>query len=169
MSDPFELRSDDKYTSKVGSLVAQLTLTKHTILNKVLGLSVTQLDTILPCSTNTIGTLLMHMSAMEKLHFNIIFLNRTFNSKEKEFWNGTIPGEFLPGSIQGHDINYYSEIWHNVRGQMLKCLENVEDKWLYNCPMGKLSNMGNNYYLIFHIMEDQLAHYGQIKSMMKRL
>lgn len=56
-----------------------------------------------------------------------------------------------------------------VRSYTLENLRLINDEWLYLYPKGKFSKLGNNFYCLFHTMEDQLCHYGQIRGMLKML
>ena len=167
--NPLDLQAPGGYTSIISHLVAQLTMTKYVIVQKVKPLSVDNLDARIVNHANTIGLLLKHMIALEKRTQTIVFLNRDLNELEKTTWNEAFSPNLSLSITKANSIEFYLNLWEDVRNFTLEHLKAVDDAWLYKRPHGYLAGLGNNYYCIFHFMEDQISHYGQIKSMIKYL
>ncbi|MDW3191891.1 MAG: hypothetical protein R8G66_05990 [Cytophagales bacterium] len=163
----FELRSNKNYSPLIGGIVAQLTLSKLLIIKQILNLKIDQLDFTVENHSNTIGTLIKHMIAVEKMHQNIIFFNRRLDEREMSLWGDALPGTIDATSIRGNDSRYYFELWEGVRNITLNELQNKDDQWLYEHPKKPFNTMGNNYFLLYHTFEDHIAHHGQIKSILK--
>ncbi|WP_170864660.1 DinB family protein [Aquimarina spongiae] len=133
-------------------------------------LSVTDLDFRFDKDANSIGTLLMHIAALEfKFVLNFLF-KRPFNNEEKEKYAPAMPIFMHKNLIKGNPITYYqSELLH-VRKQTLSQYEMIKDEWLQQeviTPMGE--KIGNHLYLNKHILFDEVSHQGQIKLIKKRL
>lgn len=168
-SSILNLNSPPGYTSIVGTLVSQLNVAKFVITRKIKNLSRRELDASIANHANSIGTLLKHMIAVEKQFQSILFLNRDLNNEEISFWKGVLPTEHEFVQQAGYDIEYYLSLWDEVRNFTVKKLRGVDDDWLYKHPISEFASLGNNYYCIFHVLEDQLCHYGQIRAMLKVL
>ena len=80
MNIDYRIRSVDGYT-KIGELVSLLEHTRAVTLGEVKNLSVEQLDLIMQSSGNSIGALLKHIAAIEKVHQLISFQDRDFTKK----------------------------------------------------------------------------------------
>ncbi|HVI43862.1 MAG TPA: lanthionine synthetase C family protein [Chitinophaga sp.] len=154
------------YSKVIGGLVAQMRLTKHVIGLRVSNLTVSELDYIANGYDYTIGTLLKHMVLVEKLYQSVVFLQRDLNEQERQEWKGVLPGEFIIEKNIGNPVEYYLSIWDKVRESTESYLLDCTDEWLYQYPEGDLRSYGNHYYCLYHVLEDQLSHYGQIKTLM---
>jgi len=160
----FDLIAPDDYAPKVGNLVALLRVTNSSLTKLVNTLTIEKLDANIKNHNNSIGTLLMHMAAMEYWFQVITFEGRDLNDQEREFWKGALPGELINRSIKNQPIEHYLSHLNNVRNSTYKKLLNCTDTWLYQKHEGAFESWGNNYYIWFHLIEDHLCHCGQIKS-----
>jgi hypothetical protein len=66
----------------------------------------------------------------------------------------------------GHPVEYYINIYKQVRQKTMEELRKRNDEWLIKTDPEQLIN---NYYSWFHIMEHQSSHLGQILLLKKRL
>lgn len=89
MNIDYRIRSVDGYT-KIGELVSLLEHTRAVTLGEVKNLSVEQLDLIMQSSGNSIGALLKHIAAIEKVHQLISFQDRDFTKEELEIWEDAL-------------------------------------------------------------------------------
>ena len=71
--------------------------------------------------------------------------------------------------IKNHPIEYYLGKLSEVRENTITYLKTKEDNWLFE--EGKWDNdvSYNNYYLWFHVMEDEINHRGQIRTIKRQL
>lgn len=163
------IKPESGYPDAIGQIVGQLNFTKRIIINKVADLTQTELDARIPFHSNSIGTLLKHMIAVEKIQQTTLFEYRGLNANEKKVWAGSLPGHLSWERVNSHEIDYYIKLWEKVRNVTLTKLKSVEDNWLYFPANVNQGYTVSNYYCLFHLMEDQLCHYGQIRGLIKTL
>lgn len=70
--------------------------------------------------------------------------------------------------IRNHSIEYFLDKLSEVRDYTLTYLKSKDDKWLFEENKWDNGISYNNYYLWFHVMEDEINHRGQIRKI-KRL
>lgn len=165
-----QIISHKKYTSQIGILVSEITLVRNDTFNLTKNLSLEQLDYNFDDKSNSIGTLLLHIAALEYKFYLDFFLKRPFNQSELEKYMKAAPFNMDKRLIHGNDFNFYFNILEQNRAQSLGFLKTLTDDWLFeNVTLSNGQNIGNNYYLIKHIIHDELCHQGQIKLILKRL
>ncbi len=81
-------------------------------------------------SGNSIGALLKHIAAIEKVHQLISFQNRDFTKEELEIWEDALYLGEAGRAIRGHEIQYYVQLLQSVREESLKYLSEQSDEWL---------------------------------------
>ena len=152
---------------KIGELVSLLEHTRAVTLGEVKNLSVEQLDLIMQ-SGNSIGALLKHIAAIEKVHQLISFQDRDFTKEELEIWEGAL---YLGAgrAIHGHEIQYYVQLLQSVREESLKYLSEQGDEWLMSERKWPNGVAYNQHYLWFHVLEDEISHRGQIRMLKNKL
>lgn len=153
-------------TAQIGSMIVMLNLTQYRIIKYVSNLSMHELDYTINKKTPTIGTLLKHIIAMEYITQLRTFEHRGFNVKEAALWEGVLPGpgQMLDRMIKGNPASYYNKLWRKTRAKTIKGLKQKMDNWLYDM-VGEY----NNYFMWYHLLEDHLCHFGQIKAIIKRI
>lgn len=153
------------FTPQIGHLIAMMSITRSLTIQEVKDLSIAQLDFNLDDKSNSVGTLLKHMAALETWYQAITFENRDLNEEEREVWKGALPGELNLKLVKGNELRYYLELLENVRLTTIRELRKKDDDWFYV----KSSSGANNYFKWFHVMEDGICHRGQIKWIKRRL
>ena len=74
--------------------------------------------------------LFLHLAATEKYYQVYTFENRGYNRKEAAFWNTPMNlGETARTELVGKPIDYYLDIWDEVRKETLRLLKTKDDKW----------------------------------------
>ncbi len=141
-----------------------MSITRSLTIQEVQGLGVAQLDFNVDDKSNSIGTLLKHMAALETWYQAITFENRDLNEEEREVWKGALTGELYLKLVKGNELHYYLELLENTRLRTIRELKKRDDDWLYL----KSSSGSNNYFKWFHVMEDEISHKGQIKWIKRR-
>jgi uncharacterized damage-inducible protein DinB len=124
-------------------------------------------DFLLDEEANRVGALILHLAATERYYQVYTFENRGFNEEEKRQWETALNlGDEARATIVNQPIEYYLDIWDEVRAETLRLLKTVDDKWLNSMVKG--SNM-SNHWAWYHVMEHQANHMGQIRLIINRM
>ena len=146
---------------------------RGSILEPVRGLTMAQLDHLHDAKANSIGALLLHLAAIERLYQIHTFEGKKwgdFDNETKKEWN--LPaalGKEARKGIRGHDLSYYLDKLKRVREQTLAELKERDDAWLMQIDPGFGWGPTNNYCKWFHVCEHESHHNGQIKWLKSRL
>lgn len=166
----YVLEPREGFTNKIGELVFMLEHTRATTLQDIAELKESKLDFLDSSESNSIGALLSHIAAIEKVHQVISFENRDFNQEELVQWDSALAlGEEARRDIKGNSLDYYLKQLAEVRKETLTQLKTKDDAWLYEQKTWPNGVAHNNYYLWFHVMEDEISHRGQIKVIKRGL
>ena len=161
------------FSPQIGTLVSMLTWMRNAILQPVQGLTVTQLDYLNDSKANSIGALLLHLAALERLYQ----LN-TFEGIKWDDWDELtvkewgVPaglGEAARQTIRGHELAYYLDRLREVREHTLAELRKRDDTWLMQTDNHWVWGPTNNYCKWFHVCEHESNHSGRIKWIKGRL
>lgn len=161
------------YSPQIGTLVSMLNWMRGAILGPVRGLNVAQLDHLHDSKANSIGSLLLHLAALERLYQIHTFEGKKwgdFDDKTKKEWN--LPaalGKEARKTIKGHELGYYLDKLKSVREQTLAELQKRDDAWLMQVDPDFGWGPTNNYCKWFHVCEHESHHNGQIKWLKSRL
>jgi hypothetical protein len=160
------------YSPYIGSLVSMMNYNRYTILELTKGLTMEQLDHLQDAQSNTIGALMMHLAAVDKIYYILCFENRKgFSADENQVWGPALElGDMGRQMIKGKELPYYVDLLTTQREQTLKTLKEKDDQWLlaYDPNFGKTDKF-NNYWKWFHVCEHESHHRGQISWLKKRL
>lgn len=165
----YQLRSSGKYDSKIGELVWMLEHTRAVTVNEVKDLTNVQLNRRFSSQGNTIGELLQHIAAIEKVHQVISFENRDLTSREMEEWKPSLFLSFNGETDSDHSSSYYLHLLDTIRTKTLKGLGEQSDEWLKEERVWPNEVKHNPHYLWFHVMEDEINHRGQIRMMLRQM
>ena len=143
--------------------------TRAVTLQEINDLSVEQLDSIMSSGGNSIGALLKHIAAIEKLTNLFHFKNVTLQKEELEIWEDALYLGESGRTIRGHEIQYYVQLLQKVREESLKYLSEQDDAWLMSERKWPNGVAHNQYYLWFHVLEDEINHRGQIRMMKNKM
>ncbi|MFK7748319.1 MAG: DinB family protein [Kordia sp.] len=155
------------YTPQIGTLVSMLNNLSHRVERTVKNLDQRELDHLHDEKANSIGALIMHLAAAEKIYQLYTFENRGFNEEEEKFWGPALSlDDAGRETYKGHDVEYYLNIYREVRAVTLAELKKRDDSWL---QITNASRESNNHYYWFHVMEHQSSHLGQILFLKKRI
>lgn len=158
-----------EYSTQIGLLVSQMNYARKTTLQAVEGLTTAELDFLPSQDGNSIGALLLHIAAVEKGFQIEIFDGRTPNEQEMLEWGAAYSlGEKGREAIKGHPLEYYLSKLEEVRERTLEELSKRKDDWLYEDRMWD-HHSSNNYFIWFHVLEDEINHRGQIRVVRKML
>jgi len=165
----YSVESIEGFEDKIGELVFMLEHTRAVTLSEVSKLSEADLDHFQP-DGNSVGALLSHIAAIEKVHQLISFEKRDFNASEYAEWGAAIElGGHAQEKIKGKSVDFYIQQLSEVRKETLNQLRLFSDEWLYEQNAWPNGTPFNNYYLWFHVLEDEINHRGQIRAMKRKL
>ena len=156
------------YTPKISRLICMMNLARQVTLHSVKGLTIKELDYLHDDESNSIGALLLHIAAMDFAYQKITFEERDLTEEELRKWEHALElGPAGREKIKENDLEFYINALNEVRNKTNEILKSKDDEWLEKeVPMGK--HKSNNYYLWFHVFEDEINHRGQIKWIKKR-
>lgn len=159
----------DGFTPQIGRLVSMMRYTRITTVAAVEGLSVAELDHRHDEASNSIGALLTHVAAVEAWYQAHTFFGRELDADETRFWAAGLDlGDAACRELRGRDLEYYVGLLESTRARTLEELRRRDDGWLEERgPFGR--RRANNYFMWFHVTEDELSHRGQIRWLRKRL
>jgi uncharacterized damage-inducible protein DinB len=157
------------FTPQIGRLVSMMNYVRVTTLDEVEGMSVEQLDYLHDAGSNSIGALLLHAAAVEFEYRANTLHGRELSADEMRIWEPALElGEKGRREIRGHDSGYYIERLQSVREMTLEDLRHRDDDWLMMEFPFWGGHPANNYFVWFHVIEDELNHRGQIRWLKKR-
>ena len=166
----YRIKTKGDFAEKLGELVCMLEHSREVTLSEISQLKHNDLDYLANDKSNSIGSLLLHIASIEYVHQVISFEKRDLTKDEYLKW-GTASelGDKARKIIKNHPIEYYLGKLSEVRENTITYLKTKEDNWLFE--EGKWDNdvSYNNYYLWFHVMEDEINHRGQIRTIKRQL
>ena len=161
------------FSPHIGTLVSMMTWMRTTIVEPLKDMTVSQLDYVHDAKANTIGSLLLHLAALEKYYQ----LN-TFEGKKWGSWDNSIKkkwdipinlGEKARKTIKGNNPDYYLNILKETREKTIEEFKKRDDNWLMTVDEEFSWGPTNNYCKWFHVCEHESNHNGQIKWIKSRL
>ncbi|MDM9632120.1 DUF664 domain-containing protein [Robiginitalea aurantiaca] len=161
-----ELRPEAGYTPQIGTMVAMLEDLKGRIEEMTRDLTQAETDYLFDADANSIGALIMHLAANEAYYQVQTLEGRAWTDEEAAFW--MIAGEMNEKTreqLKGKPIEYYLELWNEVRIKTLEGLRAKDDAWFD----ANIEEGINNHYVWYHVMEHSANHMGQIALVKNRL
>ncbi|MEM0576279.1 DUF664 domain-containing protein [Flavobacterium polysaccharolyticum] len=152
---------------QIGAMISMLEDLKSRVERTVKNMNQYETDYLHDEKANRIGSLIMHLAAAEKYYQVLTFENRDFTPDEKAKW-GTALDLDKGGRDEwkGHEIQYYLDIYNEVRNKTISELKKRDDVWFNQLVMKEEIT---NHYCWFHVMEHQSSHLGQILFLKKRI
>jgi len=152
---------------KIADMISMLEDLKDRVERTVKNMNQYEIDYLHDEQANRIGALVMHLAAAEKYYQVFTFENRGFNEEEKKKWNAALNlDQAGRDEFKGHDIQYYLDIYNEVRAKTISELKKRDDAWFAEVQK---SYDWTNQYCWFHVMEHQSSHLGQILFLKKRI
>ncbi len=168
--DRFKVVSLNGYSPRIGELVCMMDRVRARTLEAVAELTVAQLDHLADEGANSIGALLAHMAAVETLHAIVSFENRGPTAEERARMGAALSlGDAARREIRGKPLEHYLGALAAVRERTKAQLRTKDDAWLLEERPYAGGARANNYYIWFHVPEDETNHRGQISWLRKRL
>jgi hypothetical protein len=161
------------YSPQIGTLVSMMTWMRTVMLHSVKGMSQKDLDFLLDDKANTIGALLFHLAATDRIYqintFEANPLKDLPADYKEKFGIAMDLGEPARKTIKGHNLDFYLNLLSETREHTLAEFRKRDDAWLL--AVDKTWGWGptNNYCKWFHVCEHESNHNGQIKFLKSRL
>lgn len=166
----YRIVSAEPYTENIGALVSMLEHTRNVTLNEISGLTQNELDYLPDDCSNSIAALLVHVSSIEFAHQVISNERRDLTTAEYTKWKIPLElGDEARATIKNRPLEYYLTQLQQTRNSTLALLQSKEDQWLLEESQWENGVPYNNHYLWFHVMEDEISHRGQIRTLLQRV
>lgn len=161
------------YSPQIGTLVSMMTWMRGAMLNSVKGMSQKDLDYLFDQNSNTIGSLLLHLAATDRIYQINTFegndLKELPAAYKEKFGAAMELGDAARKTVKGHDLDYYLNILRETREQTFAEFRKRDDNWLMSVDKSWGWGPTNNYCKWFHVCEHESNHNGQIKFLKKRI
>lgn len=157
------------YTPAISRLICMMNYARKITLESVEGLTVNELDYLHDEKSNSIGALLLHIASTDFYFQKLSFEGRELTEEEEKHWAAaSYLGDAGREKIQGNDLKYYTDILYEERHIIYELLREKDDEWLHK-ETELWGKTGNNYFMWFHVLEDEINHRGQINWLRKRI
>jgi uncharacterized damage-inducible protein DinB len=162
----YKIIPEPGYSPQIGIMVDMLEDLKDRITADVQDLSQEQTDYLFDARANSIGAMVMHLVATESYYQVETLEGRQWTEEETALLE--LAGGMGPESreaFRGKPIQYYLDLWDEVRNKTLAGLKKKDDAWFAS----DIEEGINNHWAWFHVLEHMAAHMGQIALVKKRL
>ena len=151
-------------------LLSMMDYARLTSIQEVENLPVEVLDYRCHDEANSIGMLLAHFDAVEKIYQALTFEQLTDDEIEAyatELEPALSLGSKAAEKIKGNSVEYYLENLQRTRKATIEQFKKLDEAWLYEETDWWYGEKGNNFFKWFHVFEDEINHRGQIRMIKK--
>lgn len=154
------------YSTQIGIMVFMLDDMKDRITDQVKELSQEQIDYVFDDKANSIGAIMMHLIATEAYYQSETLEGRPWTEEEKKLYStaGGLGAESRE-EFKGKPVQYYLDLWDEVRKKSLNGLKEKDDIWFAE----QIDEGINNHYVWYHVLEHAASHMGQIALVKARI
>ncbi|MEL6976945.1 MAG: DUF664 domain-containing protein [Bacteroidota bacterium] len=161
----YKVTPTEGYSPQIGTMVNMLEDIKNRISEMTQDLNQTQTDYLFDKEANSIGAIIMHIVAIEDYTRVETLEARQWTDEEALFWSTASDlGGNTQKSLQGKPIQYYFDIWDEVRAKTLEGLKQKDDAWFAS----DIDEQMNYHWAWFHVVEHAASHMGQIALVQNR-
>ncbi|MCC1484730.1 mycothiol transferase [Winogradskyella immobilis] len=161
----YAIKPEKGYSQDIGNMISMLDNLKTRVENNVKDLDVKGTDFLLDENANSPGAIIYHLAATEAYYQVYTFEKRQFNKEEEAKWGTALSlGDKARAEFKDKPIQYYMDIYDEVRAKTKELLKTKDDKW-FTKENGGLTN----HFSWFHVMEHQANHMGQLALITKRI
>jgi len=162
------------YTNEISILVSMMNWMRDTVLREVSNSTTKELDFLLDDDSNSIGAMLMHLTATERYYqlntFEEVKRKDVMYDVKDKMWDAASSlGDKGRETFKGLPASFYIDKMTEVREFTLNELKNQDDAWLYKSVPFFGNQPTNNYCKWFHVVEHESNHNGQIRMVKKRV
>ena len=167
---PYFIASQPLYSPHIGALVQMMAYARSTTLQAVQDITAEDLDTIPAGFSNSVGMLLAHISATERIYQAASFENRdAFEAPDYAPYVGAMTFGEEGEKVQGRTLKSLLTELEETRAHTLSLLAERDDDWLASALTAPNFENMNHHWAWFHVMEDEVSHRGQIRILRKAL
>lgn len=163
------IEPEAQYTPQIGALVEMMNYARLTTLQAVEGLSVAELDAVPAGFSNSIGLLLAHVAAVDRLYHHISFGGRPYEEASAAVRGGLSLGKEGTPPPTGQSLEALLAELEASRAATLEAFATRDDDWLASRLTAPYFTNMNHHWAWFHVMEDEVSHRGQIRILRKRI
>ena len=157
------------YTLQVGAVLAMMEMTRATTKKQVAKFNTAQLDWRIDDKANSIGMLLGHIAAVEEVFAIEYFEGRKLSEAEEAVLLPCIElGDAGYEATRNTSLSEYIQGLDRAREKTKAQLRKIDDVML-NLPRPVWERQVNWHWMLYHMMEDELRHAGQMTWLSKRL
>ncbi len=162
----YKIEPREGYTPQIGTMVTMMEDLKSRISEEVKDLNQEETDFLIDERANSIGSLIMHLAATEAYYQVETLEERSWTVEEQKFWVlGGELGDESRAQLKSKPIQYYLDLWSEVRVKSLEGLKKRDDVWF----AAEIEEGINNHYAWYHVMEHSANHMGQISLIKNKL
>ncbi len=164
------INSHSGFSSQLGRYVSLMEDVRRRTLEYIQALSTKQLSWFPNSKTESIGTLLLHIAAVEYSYIQEDIMKRPMG----EEWKMAFPIRFNIPQITGKELSYFTDKLNAIRAESKRVLRGLNDGDLdmIITPLEPAPGNGDISYslewILYHLIEHEAHHKGQI-ALMKRL
>jgi uncharacterized damage-inducible protein DinB len=165
----FYIEFDQQRDHAIDYFLGMLNKTRLSTLQRIKNLTVEELDWQCRPGWNTIGALLSHTMALEH-YFRIEFVEgRKLTPEEEEKWLPALDlGIHVPKLIQKLPAEFYQKEFAEARRLFLMSFKNIDLDAFTRRIDGYDPQEGCNLaWVLYHMIEDEIQHRGQISLLHK--
>ncbi|MDR7073890.1 DinB family protein [Fictibacillus barbaricus] len=159
------------YSKDFSILISMMNYAREMTIRHVQDLSTEALDYRINGIGNSIGMLLAHFNAVEKIYQFLSIEGAHLSEEEIDRYADTLEPAISLGEaatvISGNTADFYIEDLKKTREKTLSLFQELPDSWLYETTPWWEELPSNNYFKWFHVFEDEIAHCGQIRLLKK--
>jgi uncharacterized damage-inducible protein DinB len=164
---PFVIGQVEGYSKEFSTLVSMMNYVRGNTIRTVKDLPIEALDFRINGIGNSIGMLLAHFAAVEKIYQFLTIDGKDLPEVEIDNYADTLQPALDMGEaatvIQGNPASFYLEDLEKTRETTLEHFRILPDSWLYETTPWWENEISNNYFKWFHVFEDELCHCGQMR------
>jgi hypothetical protein len=165
---PLRIEPISGYPPAIGRLLGMLSYARSTTLAAVEGLTTAQLDHLHDPASNSIGSLLAHVAAVERSYQILTFEERLLSPEENaESAAALMLGADGRRTLRGRPLEHYVQELAAVRRRTLEELARRDEAWLDRSV--QVAPRINAHWAWFHVAEDEINHRGQIRWLRARM
>ena len=161
------------FSPHLGVLVSTLEWCREKTIDWVKDLTIYQLDYLYDENANSIGALLLHIASLEAAYQEMTFYGRNILNNPERIQKWRVPmylGDQARREIKGHSVSYYLEELKAIRDQTVEQFRQYDDDWLWQVSSyGSRGQAANNYWMWYHVYEDEINHRGEISWLKSRI
>lgn len=172
LSQPqYQVVATPQYTPEVGLFVAMLEHCRESVLDCVRDLTPEQLNYQHDEEANPIGALLAHMAAIEWFYTVVSIEGKQPLPHEWGEWGAHLRlSSAAWAAAKDQPVEQHVERLRRVRERTLSGLAQKDDAWLLRTfSLHWTPEPANNRWALYHLLEDEFNHRGQIRWLKSRL